>query len=429
MGVLEGGSIMPALTAIFTGDVKDLERKMAMIQAYAKKTGSTIKTSIEGATTAAGGGGFNRGAMQEALVLIREISRGNWTRVPGSASLLVSKLGALKYILNPIVGITAAVAAGFYLIWHNTKKWTDQLESFGGIDFVGKFIARQEQGWNMVAMALKETNKEIKKTVELYRSAEQVAKRDLEAIREKYNHLRRMNEFSRGPGKEDRELQLNAAERNEIINSKTVERIGLLEEEKKKRREANDIQVEGSKKLENDVALAKTRADNARKWLEENKKFEKEHGNRFLGGTVPQGVKDQIEETKRRANAAIKDETRLQQYQADNNERLKDRAELEKQANEAAKKAKAIEMELPDLRKQFEKKNKDEAEEEAARKAAGMRMMHGQVSALQKVGAFAMDAVLVDVNKKMHHELKAIRSHLEKNGAFVASPAGGRARF
>lgn len=417
---------MPALTAVFTGDVKDLERKMAMIQAYAKKTGATIKTNIEGATGVGGAGGTNAGALREALVLMREISRGNWTRVPGSASILVSRLGALKYILNPIVGITAAVAAGFFLIWHNTKKWVDQLENAAISDFTGKFIARQEQTWNMIAQAMKETNKELNRTVELYRSAEQVAKRDMEAIREKYDHLRKMNELQRGPAgeKAQRELELNAAERNEILNSKTVERLGLLEEEKKKRREANGLQIEGAKKVENEVDLASKKAEAARKWLEENKKFEAENGHRLLGGTVPKGVKEEIEETKKRAKEAIKEENRLKQFQADNNEHIKDRNELEKQANEAAKRAKLIEMELPDLRKQFEQKNADEAEEAAAREEANKRLAHGPLTALQRIGAFAPDAVLIDVNKKMHHELKGIHNTLkQKQGA-----EGGRGR-
>lgn len=424
---------MPSLVAVFTGDIKDLERKMKLLEEHAKRTGQKIKLNLknpEGKPGDAPDGLPNAGALREALVLIREISRGNWTRVPGSASILVSRLGALKYILNPVVGITAAIAAGFYLIWRNTKKWTDQLESFGLSDFAGKFIAKQEQTWNMVTMALKETNKEITRTIELYRSAEQVAKRDMEAIREKYNHLRRMNDFTRGPGKQDRELALNAAEHNEIINSKTVERLGLLEEEKKKRREANAIQVQGAKAVENQVELAKQKAENAKKWLDENKKFEAEHKGSILGGTVPKGVKDEIEATKKRAHDAIKEETRLQQYQADNNERIKDRAELEKEANEAAKKAKEIELQLPDLKKQFAQKEKDEAEEAAAQAKFNTKMIHGSLTSLQKVGAFAPEAVLIDVNKKMHHELKAIRSHLEKGGAFTAPARGmGGARF
>lgn len=51
----------------------------------------------------------------------------------------------------------------------------------------------------------------------------------------------------------------------------------------------------------------------------------------------------------------------------------------------------------------------------------------GKLTELQKVGAFAPAVQLIDVNKKMHHELKAIRSNLEKQGSFTA-PAG-RVRF
>ena len=44
--------------------------------------------------------GFNRGAMQELLVIFREIGRGNWSRVPGSVTLFAQRLGLLEKAIS-----------------------------------------------------------------------------------------------------------------------------------------------------------------------------------------------------------------------------------------------------------------------------------------------------------------------------------------
>lgn len=411
---------------------------MDLIQAYAKKTGQTIKTSIEGGTNGTGtsGHGLQSGVMREAIVLMREISRGNWSRVPGSASILVQRLGLLKYVLHPVVGITAAIAGGFALAFFHAKKLTDEMsKTFAVPDFVGRFIVRQEQTWANAREALKETNREIAKSIELYNSAAKAAERVQEKTKARFEHERKMNEFSQ----EDRTLEINAAERAETLKNKEAELNALMAEEADKRKQAEAISIKGKAIVDEDVRKAKEKADAARKFLEEDKaarKAEAENKNPFVAPWNKMSDEERAEVERRRAgevqkaNDAIQAEKDLLQFQADNNEALKRRDELQKEATASAKRAAEMGQDLPNLRAQFEQRNKDEAEEYAAKQGAqaagNMRFEHGHLTALQNVGAYAMDAALVDVNKKQLHKLVELvelakRNH---NGSF-GQPFGG----
>lgn len=75
------------------------------------------------------GGTVNSGAMREALVLIREISSGNWTRVPGSLSILIQRLGLLKYVLTPIVGLLAGVGIAAAAVALHFKHMADAADN------------------------------------------------------------------------------------------------------------------------------------------------------------------------------------------------------------------------------------------------------------------------------------------------------------
>jgi hypothetical protein len=90
------------LQAIIGGTSAPLRNELQLLQREAARTGPAISAGIEGG----GHGGVKAGAIRETLVLMREISRGNWTRVPGSFTLLLDRLG----LLNKLFGNTAAAA-------------------------------------------------------------------------------------------------------------------------------------------------------------------------------------------------------------------------------------------------------------------------------------------------------------------------------
>lgn len=53
------------------------------------------------------------GIVREAIVMAREIGRGDMTRLAGSASILAQRLGALEFVMTPVGAASAAVAAAF----------------------------------------------------------------------------------------------------------------------------------------------------------------------------------------------------------------------------------------------------------------------------------------------------------------------------
>src|SRR2546421_950898 len=103
---------MPSLLAILGLNGSGFKTGLDKAKQQARQAGKEIESSLGSSTSNGLKGIGSSGAMREALVLIREIGRGNWTRVPGSFSILLQRAGALKYILHPLTGIVVGLAAG-----------------------------------------------------------------------------------------------------------------------------------------------------------------------------------------------------------------------------------------------------------------------------------------------------------------------------
>lgn len=98
---------MPSLKLVVTANSAAAQAELKKLEALAKATGLNVSSGLAGG--AHGAAGLNTGAMREALVLLREIGRGNWTRVPGSLSILLSRLGlfSVQFLaFAAIAGIT-----------------------------------------------------------------------------------------------------------------------------------------------------------------------------------------------------------------------------------------------------------------------------------------------------------------------------------
>lgn len=85
---------MPALLAVIGANADPMKRELAAVQRMAQQAGVSLKTNLNG------GHAGQSGIIRETLVLMREISRGNFTRVPGSLSILLQKMGVLNLILR-----------------------------------------------------------------------------------------------------------------------------------------------------------------------------------------------------------------------------------------------------------------------------------------------------------------------------------------
>lgn len=84
--------------AIIGGNSQPLQRELLAVQKMARQTGASLQRDLSGGHLG------SSGIIRETLVLMRELSRGNWTRVPGSFSILLQRMGVLKLL----AGDTAA---------------------------------------------------------------------------------------------------------------------------------------------------------------------------------------------------------------------------------------------------------------------------------------------------------------------------------
>lgn len=124
---------MPALIATVGADVSPFRRELREAENIAQTTGGNIERNLE-----SGAGGLKNlassGVLREFLVLMREISRGNWSRVPGSLSILVQRLDLLKYLLTPLAALFFGVAAAVAFLAFGLNKAAAATEAYFNIN-------------------------------------------------------------------------------------------------------------------------------------------------------------------------------------------------------------------------------------------------------------------------------------------------------
>src|SRR6266516_566507 len=141
---------MPSLLAILGLNASGFKGGLDNARRDAKETGDAIKSSLGQANDALnkmGGetGHVKSGAIRETLVLLREIGRGNWSRVPGSFSILVQQLGLLRFLMNPITLALVALGAGFYGLYKLSEKLAQSWSGLKWPEFHPEHIAAQLQ--------------------------------------------------------------------------------------------------------------------------------------------------------------------------------------------------------------------------------------------------------------------------------------------
>lgn len=125
---------MPAIKAIIGADSSQMQSELRIVDKMAKQTGQNIQAGLSG-----GGHSGQSGIIRETIVLMREISRGNWSRVPGSLSILLQKIG----ILNTLFKDNSAVArAAAQTIADGLTKAANESEKFAVA--AGEELARRE---------------------------------------------------------------------------------------------------------------------------------------------------------------------------------------------------------------------------------------------------------------------------------------------
>ncbi len=121
---------MPAsLIATMGADAGPFNRELEAAAAAAAAAGNKIEQNLSPAHARIGGSGF----LRETLVLLREIGRGNWTRVPGSFTLWIQyalvKFPALKSLLNLTTLAFGAMAAAAGYAAYKIQSLTNEFVS------------------------------------------------------------------------------------------------------------------------------------------------------------------------------------------------------------------------------------------------------------------------------------------------------------
>lgn len=421
---------MPGLLAIIGADSRPFKRELDGVEAMARRSGQRMRVDLaaERAKAARGAaGGMSSQASFEAIVLLRELGRGNFSRIPGSLSLMLQRLGLMKYLLNPIVGIVAGLAIGFEAARKQAAYLVDKLQSLKVPDFNPEPIARYKQAINEAAEAQAAINREVAHTVEEYNSAAEAAKRAADATREHYEHLRKMNELSdKSPAQKATALaEIDKQERAAELQNKFTEQTALINEQIAKKRQADAIRVPSADEEKERIEFLKKKSDASLEFLKKNNMTVKEGSYEDLmqlytvlsaSGVNNSDLKKSAAEKVKEAAGNVKAYRDALDVQHDNELARQRQEQLNKESGDAAKQAAQLGLQISDFQKLNDQKNQDAQEELAATLRGDRKKEHFSVNALQKVGAYTPPAFVVDVQRKMLGEL----AQINKNTATMA---------
>jgi hypothetical protein len=399
-------------------------------------------------------GGVGAGAMREGLVLLREIGRGNWNRIPGSLSILLGQLKLLPLLLNPITAVFAGIIAGAVAAYKLTSFLVDKLKTLKMPDVNPEHIAKHLQKINQAAEAQKDINNEVRQTVELYDSAAKSAERFTGTIKELFNHQRKMNEYALekelklAESEEQRaairkkhadaELALNARERQEEVANKMKERMDLDDSSAKKKQQGDAIAVNSKEHDKQIVDQRKKAGDEAQKYLDDlsnksltdkaKEKLMRGYNSVALSGVSGNDLDKADADNKAEAHRRIMAAREAVDMEANNDELRARKSQLYKDAASEAGKAAELGKSIPDIVKANAQKNRDEASESKAKQdaenvkeARSRSGARADVNSLQRIGAFAggadpKDNLMRQGNRSLQRIETYTKTLAQKNG-------------
>lgn len=543
---------MPSLNVIINGNSDPFKKELLAVERLARSTGSNISRGLSGE----GGHGAKAGVVTEVLVLMRELSRGNLTRVPGSITILAQRMGLLKYIMKDttaaanvladawemqaekaglaamastrkasasmaalyadggeteatlnaamadeekaaadiavaqttrakatasaeaaaaanleaagatasigpmgiVIGVIAAIAVGAYVASKLVRKLTDDLSGVKAPeDFKPEYILKRNQKGNAAAEGQREINLEISKSVSLYYSAAEAAKRSESVTKTHFDHLRKMNEYqeqaemnratSEGARAairkkySDKDLEVSRQERDAQIRDKRSEQSNLEHESAEKKRKADAIAVPAAAQDENDIKLAEAKLkimDDAASAIQKGKDdpgflnlVNGRDAIRAYNSVSDSGVSTKDLDTAEKQVALdrakqIQEVKRLKEQKDANDLKRKERDDLTGAAGKSAAQAATIKEALPAMVTAAATANSDAATEAASKLAAEAKIHHNPSgngptqSQWERAGGLINGISMVDVSKEQLQELKLIRAALTARGQFAS---------
>lgn len=347
---------MPALTAIFTANINPFRQNMQAAQSIANNSARAISHSY-------------RGAFYEVLVLLREIGRGNWARVPGSLSLLLSRLGLLRLLLNPITAILAAIGAGFYRVFSLANQTAEAMAN------LSKAINGPTDNFINLAEAMEK------------------AKRKARDFRAEMQELNRV-----AYGGKDQDHPATIEEAKARFEAAKAEKEAAFAAAEKHRREGTDLSPDQLQKRAKAAGEELAKAKD--KFKEENEASRQGGWRDWFGVSLwhiagASAAKEQMD----------KAQTAYDVAQAQANIAADKQGELDIKSKEADK---AAERAAEEVRRFAE------APADSIENPNGPRIGHGYVNREQAVGAYAAPAVaLLDTTKKMQRDIATIKGIMQ----------------
>jgi hypothetical protein len=155
-------------------------------QTAAQATAGAVVSGLNKATLA--GSGLNL-ILRETLVVFREIGRGNWTRIPGSLTLIAQGFAQLKQISLLTMGAWAIAIAGIvaapFIFMHRVKKLTEELATTIKTAFNPEHVAPFEGKLSTISNLQKDLADEAWRTAAAYDSVSSAIGRQLDMTRER----------------------------------------------------------------------------------------------------------------------------------------------------------------------------------------------------------------------------------------------------
>src|ERR1051326_2493432 len=429
----ERRQLMASLMATLGLNTQSFHERLYKIRQESAKVGKQIQKNLNPAPDSGGEGGghLKAGVLRESMVLIREISRGDWKRATSSASILLQRMGALGIIMNPITAAVIGLGAGFFAAWKFSSALVERLSGLKIPEINPEYIAKHLQKINQAAEAQKEINREVKKTEELYDSAAKTAERFGDVIKEGFDHQRKMNQYA-----EEKEMALARSEQQRRAIREKYADIELAlntrqrNEDVRKKKQGDAISVNSKEHDQQLLEQKKKMAEEGQKYLDElNSKgmtgkakdalvrgFNKVALSGVSGADLDKAEADNKAEAYRRIQA-FKDQV---DSNAGNDELRKRKEELYKGAGESASKAAELGKAIPDLIRMYNLKGHDDALEAQAKldaeNAKGLKhsVARPDVNALQKIGAYAaIQDPKTELARKSEKHLRGIHENIK----------------
>jgi hypothetical protein len=145
-------------------------------------------------------GGLNL-IIRETLVVFREIGRGNWTRVPGSLSLIAQGFSQLKGIPLALMGAWAVaiggIVASFFIFYHRVKSLTEALRTTLESTFNPDHIARYLQKVEILNELQKDVAETARQVKEAHDGVESSLDRQLDLTKDNISYQQQLLEIQK----------------------------------------------------------------------------------------------------------------------------------------------------------------------------------------------------------------------------------------